>query len=214
MWMIKPICMCVAFLLVSSPAWSQMQTPDPSLRYQVVDIAADDRLNVRRQAGVEAEIIGSLLPDAVDVVITGAAMEIAGSDWWEIVFVEGYLSRGWVNGRYLEVMDRDERDRDYPLMCGGTEPFWSLEVENGQARYSSPDEQQYTMTASEWRKARGRLGTFAVQLERDGQIGYATMWREPTSCSDGMSDTGYPFGTVLIRPDGEVLAGCCRRWAQ
>jgi uncharacterized membrane protein len=213
MWMMKPICLGAAFLVLSGPAWSQ-RTPDPSLRYQVVDVAADDRLNVRNQAGLEADIIGSLLPDAVDVVITGAVMEIAGSGWWEIVFVEGYLSTGWVNGRYLEVMERDERERDYPLMCGGTEPFWSLEVENGQARYSGLDEEPQTMSASPWRKASGRLGTFAVQLERGGQIGYASVWRESASCSDGMSDIGYPFGTVVIRPDGEVLSGCCRRSAR
>jgi len=67
------------------------------------------------------------------------------------------------------------------------------------------------MSASQWREASGKIGSFAVQLERDGQIGYASIWRERDFCSDGMSDIGYPFGTIVILPDGEVLAGCCRR---
>ena len=40
---------------------------------------------------------------------------------------------------------------------------------------------------------------------------FAGIWRERDFCSDGMSDIRYPFGTIVILPEGEVLAGCCRR---
>jgi uncharacterized membrane protein len=209
MWTMKSMWLGVALVLTPVSAWAQ--TPEPSLRYQVVDVAADDRLNVREQPGVEAGVVGALAPEAENIVITGSTMDVNGSDWWEIVFVEGYIDRGWVNGRFLEPVREPERERDYPLQCGGTEPFWSLDVEEGQATYSTPDEETLAMAASGWRKASGRIGVFAVQLERDGQLGYAGVWRERDHCSDGMSDIRYPFGTIVIRPDGEVLAGCCRR---
>lgn len=199
----------LALVVATAPALAQ--TPDSSLRYRVVDVAAGDKLNVREEPGVEAPVIGAFAPHADDIVITGTVMEVEGSDWWEVGFVEGYLDRGWVNGRYLEPMDGQARDGDYPLQCGGTEPFWSLALEEGQATYSSPDAEEQSMGASRWRNASGRIGTFAVQLERDGQIGYASVWRERDFCSDGMSDVRYPFGTIVILPEGEVLAGCCRR---
>jgi uncharacterized membrane protein len=207
MWTLKWL--CLAILLAAAPAFAQ--TPDPALRYRVVDVAADDKLNVREQAGVEAPVIGAFAPHAGDIVISGSVLDVEGSDWWEVVFVEGYLDRGWVNGRFLEPVDREVHESDYPLQCSGTEPFWSLALEEGQAAYSTPDDEAPAMSASQWREASGRIGTFAVQLERDGQIGYASVWRKRNFCTDGMSDIGYPFGTVVILPEGEVLAGCCRR---
>ena len=202
--------LCLILMLAAAPAHAQ--TPDPSLRYRVVDVAADDKLNVREQPGVDAAVIGAFAPNADDIAITGAVMEVEGSQWWEVAFVEGYLDKGWVNGHFLEPVDRQARDSDYPLQCSGTEPFWSLALEDGQATYSSPDEEEQSMSASQWREASGRTGTFAVQLERKGNLGYASVWREHAgACSDGMSDIGYPFGTIVILPEGEVLAGCCRR---
>jgi len=205
MWMVKWL--FLALVLAAAPAHAQ--TPDPSLRYGVVDVAAGDKLNVREQPDVEAPVIGAFAPHADDIVITGSIMEVEGSQWWEVGFVDGYLDRGWVNGRFLEPVDDQARDSDYPLQCSGTEPFWSLALDEGQAIYSSPDAEEQSMSASRWREASGRIDSFAVQLERDGQIGYASIWQD--TCSDGMSDIRYPFGTIVIMPEGEVLAGCCRR---
>ena len=208
MWTLRWL--CLALVLTAAPAYAQ--TPDPALRYRVVDVAAGDKLNVREQPGVEAPVIGAFAPHAADIAISGSVMEVEGSQWWEVAFVDGYLDRGWVNGRFLEPVNGHARDGDYPLQCGGTEPFWSLALEEGQATYSSPDQEEQSMSASRWREASGRIGIFAVQLERDGQIGYASVWREHAgACSDGMSDLRYPFGTIVILPEGEVLAGCCRR---
>jgi hypothetical protein len=137
---LRSIWVWLAIMVMSGPAFAAETTPDPALRYQVVDVAADDQLNVREQPGVDARVLGRLAPHADNLIITGAVMEVGGSDWWEIVFVEGYLSRGWVNGRFLEAMDLDwdERERDYPMQCSGTEPFWSLELEDGRRATPTP----------------------------------------------------------------------------
>ena len=209
MWTVKAVSLGVALLL--APASGHADLPDPGLRYRIVDIAVGDRLNVREQPGVEADVLGALVPGAKNLVVTGSVMEVAGAEWWEIVFVEGYFSRGWVNGRFLAPMDEQKPESGYPLACGGTEPFWSLDLLEGEARFSTPEEKALALRAGPWMMAGGQTGRFAVELERDGALGYAGIWRESTFCSDGMSDIRHPFGAILIRPDGEVLAGCCRR---
>lgn len=209
MWTMKAVSLCVA--LVLAPAFAHADLPDPALRYQVVDVAAGDRLNVREQPGVDADVLGALVPGAQNLVVTGSVMEAGGAEWWEIAFVEGYFSRGWVNGRFLAPMDQQEPESGYPLACGGTEPFWSLDLLEGEARFSMPEEKALALRAGPWMMAGGQTGRFAVELERDGALGHAGIWRESAFCSDGMSDIRHPFGVILIRPDGEVLAGCCRR---
>ena len=211
MWALKSICLCIAIVWSPVPAWPDSGAPDPALRYQVVEVGADDHLNVREHPGVDARVLGSLPPDAGNVVVTGSVMDVGGADWWEIVFAGADRGSGWVNGRFLQPVDEEERDSDYPLLCSGTEPFWSLELESGQAVYSGMDEKTLQMSAGPWVMARGLTGRFAVELRREAQLGYASVWRERAYCSDGMSDIRYPFGTILIRPDGEVMAGCCRR---
>lgn len=201
----------LAVLLAAASVAAATATPDPDRRYQVVEVAADDQLNVREQPGVEGEVLGWLAFDDEDVVVTGAVMDIAGSQWWELVFDGTDGTRGWVNGRFLAPVDEAPPASGYPLLCGGTEPFWSLELEDMEARYRAIDEDALAMTAGPWRMASGAVGRFAVELEHDGQPGYAGVWRERDFCSDGMSDIRYPFGTIVARPGGEVVAGCCRR---
>ena len=204
---IRSLCFGIAILLTAAPAAAG--TPDPALSYRVVDVADDDELNVRQQPGVDGGLLGSLAPDDENVVVTGSVMNVGGSEWWEIVFADA--DRGWVNGRFLQPMDEEAAEIEYPLLCTGTEPFWSLELEDGEATYSAMGGETLSLSAGPWLMAGGMTGRFAVELEHDGEIGYVGIWREKDFCSDGMSDIRYPFGTILIRPGGEVFAGCCRR---
>ena len=206
-WTMKSIGLGIAIALTAAQVEAG-GAPDPALSYRVVDVAAGDELNVRQQPGLGGKVLGSLAPDDESVVITGSVMDVGGSQWWEIV-LDG--DRGWVNGRYLKPVDAEGGDSEYPLLCTGTEPFWSLEVAEGEATYSAVDDQALTMRAGPWQMAGGMTGRLAVELEHHGEIGHAAIWRENESCSDGMSDIRYPFGTIVIRPDGEIFAGCCRR---
>jgi uncharacterized membrane protein len=200
--------LCFALLVWSAPA--EANGSEPALRFRVVELAPGDWLNVREQPGSGGRAIGSLAPGAGNVVVTGAVVDVGGGTWWEIVFNRAGRSTGWVNGRFL-APDNGELESGYPLLCTGTEPFWSLEIGEGRADHSTPEQRRMSMRAGPWMEASGMIGRFAVELERRGSIGYATIWRERDYCSDGMSDIRYPFGTIFIRPDGEVFAGCCRR---
>ncbi|KAA3658033.1 MAG: hypothetical protein DWQ04_26325 [Chloroflexi bacterium] len=66
--------------------------------YRVTFVKADDVLNVRSGPGVDNELVGSLLPTANNVQITGEGQLVTGSTWVPIVAGD---VQGWVNGRFL-----------------------------------------------------------------------------------------------------------------
>jgi uncharacterized membrane protein len=201
------VVLCFAHLVCSAPA--EANGSDPAFRFRVVELAPGDWLNVREQPRSSGRVIGSLARGAGNVIVTGAVVEVGGGTWWEIVFNRSGRSTGWVDGRFLAPDGGHESG--YPLLCTGTEPFWSLNIAEGRAHHSTPEQRRMSMRASPWMEASGTTGRFAVELQRRGGTGYASVWREHGFCSDGMSDIRYPFGTIFIRPDGGVFAGCCRR---
>jgi uncharacterized membrane protein len=84
----------------------------------------------------------------------------------------------------------------------GTEPFWSLKVENGEGVWTTPEHQPGTRFALTRFAGNGGLG-FSGSL--DGKPITATL--TPGQCSDGMSDRSFPF-VATIALDGETLQGC------
>ncbi len=63
----------------------------------VVLVAGDDVLNVRRAPGADQAIVGMLHPDAT-VRVAGGTRAVSGSTWVELRVPGG---TGWVNGRFL-----------------------------------------------------------------------------------------------------------------
>ena len=66
--------------------------------YTVVNVASDDVLNVRANAGVAHPIVGAIPPQGMGVQITGAGAQLDGSLWAPIKY-KGIT--GWVNSSYL-----------------------------------------------------------------------------------------------------------------
>ena len=92
-----------------------------------------------------------------------------------------------------------------PFQALGTEPFWAVEVLPGQLRYSDPENiAGTTFAATESREATGvrYSGTMSGQP--------ISLLVQPGTCSDGMSDTVYPW-TVVLTKDGRRLQGCARK---
>jgi len=86
----------------------------------------------------------------------------------------------------------------------GTEPFWDLEVLPGQLRYASPevlDGKAFAASASR----QGNAYSFTGKL--DGKAVVLTI--EPGQCSDGMSDTIYPYKAAFTWGD-RTEQGCAR----
>ncbi|MFM5949530.1 MAG: COG3650 family protein [Novosphingobium sp.] len=86
----------------------------------------------------------------------------------------------------------------------GTEPFWSVEIMPGKLRYSTPDNPDgIAFPASE--TALGTGTRYSGMM--DGKAFAVTI--EPGPCSDGMSDTAYPYKAVLTI-EGRAEQGCAR----
>ena len=209
-------------LLTASPVPAEAPAapdarPDPGTTYQVVNVPADDELNVRAQPGIQAEVLDTLAPGTRGVVASGVWQPHAGGTWFEIITDDG--ERGWVNARFVTA--EDEESPQFPLSCGGTEPFWSLEIAAGEADYSTMAGDEATWAASDWKPAAGRQAGyhFAVRLQADPEaepaqatdVGWLTVSRARDYCSDGMSERRHPYDMTLITPDEQVLSGCCAR---
>lgn len=194
---------------------SEPVSPDPAKRHRVVDVASGDELNVRGQAGTEAPVIGALKPDAGRVVVTGLRTRAGAGTWWQIVHEGAPRGTGWVNARFLAPDAETEPEAGFALHCRGNEPFWSLELERGEARFSTPEKTANPWRAGPWSDAAGlRSGhRFAIRLHdpEGSQAGWVTIARAAAYCSDQMSDFEYPYDAMLITPAHEVLAGCCSR---
>jgi len=73
-------------------------TSSDAQTYRVTFVTADDVLNVRSGPGVDNELVGSLLPTADNIQISGEGQVVSGSTWVPIVADD---VQGWVNGRFL-----------------------------------------------------------------------------------------------------------------
>ena len=86
----------------------------------------------------------------------------------------------------------------------GTEPFWSLEVLPGKLIYTSPEVQPgiavtYTLTGQ------GKQLRYSGTLQGKPMV----LTIEPGECSDGMSDTVYPYKASFTWGD-RTEQGCAR----
>lgn len=98
-----------------------------------------------------------------------------------------------------------------PLLCGGVEPFWSLEIGAEKAVFSAPDVEQIDYAISHVAVAEGRLWPQVMTLLAQRDTALALV--RPTQCSDTMSDTRFDWTIdVLTQRNGEAIAltGCCR----
>lgn len=91
------------------------------------------------------------------------------------------------------------------LQAVGTEPFWSVTVlPHGRLRYTTPD------------MANGVIVP-AVERKRGESLRYAGRFNgrpfvlelAPAKCSDGMSDTAYPYVATFVH-SGRTDHGCAR----
>ena len=194
----RPIILALA-LLLASPALATQEYILPTL-FDVTGVAADDVLNVRADPSAKAPIIGTLAPDQTHIEVVEER-----SGWGRVNTGEG---SGWVSMRYMAYRTDVWEGGKLPasFACHGTEPFWGLRVQQGQAVLDRPD-----MDASP-RALQAVLGgdifrdpTRAVLAQ--GLVASVV----PQICSDGMSDRlfGLRASVVLTGDQPRLLQGCC-----
>lgn len=86
----------------------------------------------------------------------------------------------------------------------GTEPFWSVQVQDGKLTYSTPDMPDGLTVPATLRRS-GQIVTYSATI--DGKPLELEVSRQ--TCSDGMSDTVYPLA-VIRRIGPDIQRGCAR----
>jgi uncharacterized membrane protein len=204
----------LAALLWLGLALPALATQDrwPAL-FDVTGVAADDVLNIRAAPSAQADIVGSLAPDATAVEVIAPSPR---QDWGRVNTAEG---SGWVSmaflqrrpGQWLGALPEVTR-------CFGTEPFWTLDIdEQGALAFTRPDMADATGQRTIYIGSNNRRDRFALAgTLRDGAVSGAMIQMVGTSrleqCSDGMSDRRYGISVDLVLGAGQspvLYSGCC-----
>lgn len=100
-------------------------------------------------------------------------------------------------------------DQQQRFQALGTEPFWSFDVLDGKLLYTSP-EQPTAVAIEAHLTAIGKYGDGGLMWEgrMDGKP--VTLTIRVGQCSDGMSDTVYPYKSTFTWGD-RTEQGCARR---
>lgn len=192
-------CLCLLFptLALAEPGY-----------WRVTGVASNDTLNVRAQPDAGSADIGDLPHDATGIEVH--TTDPSGK-WGRIVWEE---SNGWIAMRFLEADPQTGiggTTLPQGLLCGGTEPFWSMRYSDGGAIFSDFSAGAYSigLTGAHTPQARG---PFPVVMSHTGSTAASMSFVEPMDCSDGMSDRTYPWRILLLisNADGQrLLDGCC-----
>lgn len=170
--------------------------------FNVVDVASDDVLNVRSAPNGGAGIVGTLAYNAKGIEIVDR-----DGNWGLVNLGEG---TGWTSLRYLDPVVDGFLPEHPRFSCSGTEPFWNLDVVQGQkATLSMPDWTERLFGAGMVRAASGRPYPFAMSGAAGTETLTVVMW--PRMCSDGMSDRSYGLETTVVLTGNAplILSGCC-----
>ncbi|MEX3316228.1 COG3650 family protein [Sulfitobacter sp. PS-8MA] len=196
-WLAALLCLLALPAAATQDAW-------PAL-YDVVDVAANDVLNIREGPNAQAPIIGRLAHDAEAVEL------IRPDDSYRWALVNSGEGRGWVSLHYLQRRPGQWAGAMPQLaQCAGTEPFWSLEVEGATVSYRAIDAAPQGYDIVQKGPAQGRRDSFHLIAERAEGLAVGALSTE--ACSDGMSDRAYGLSIELLMKDAtgwQHVSGCC-----
>lgn len=92
----------------------------------------------------------------------------------------------------------------------GTEPFWSVKTNQYEVVYSTPELPEGVRLISGYGYSKDAAGRESISFSAklNGEI--LVLQIKTGQCSDGMSDTVYPF-TATLRIGDRTEQGCARR---
>ncbi|BAT51918.1 hypothetical protein NOS3756_08490 [Nostoc sp. NIES-3756] len=95
------------------------------------------------------------------------------------------------------------------LIVNGTEPFWNVTIGRKGITYSTPESRQNFPYVAPITASGRPADVVRVYRLRGSNNVINTLVIRKGSCSDGMSDTRYPYSAVYISGN-RVLEGCAR----
>jgi uncharacterized membrane protein len=205
---LKTLLVCLTIFL---PVAAFAQTPG---LFDVTGVASNDVLNIREAPSGSSAKIGALAfnQKAVEVITTSE------DGRWGLVNSEE--RSGWIAMRFMHASAAMPVNLPAGLACSGTEPFWSLTLnQNGTANADwSPmglTDDQDSVYASYWsggaQNRNAPVYGFELLDELTGSNVKASGIIRAELCSDGMSDRDYGFAIELLLSGGQrnLVSGCC-----
>ena len=181
--------------------------------YVVGPLPAGETLTIRAEPSASSAAVGELKEgdgpiEVVRVSRTGA------TEWAEIIVDE---RNRYVAARYLdpaELATLDPSDLPIGARCGGTEPFWDVDIVSETKAtwmdFLTGEDREVDISRVQIPEARGGLKAL---IPLSAEEWSADLLVDAGWCSDGMSDRDYAWRATLIlfdSPDHRVmLEGCC-----
>ncbi|MDD7969603.1 COG3650 family protein [Roseinatronobacter alkalisoli] len=197
---LKPVILAVVL-----GAGAQLSAQEYPQLFDVVDVAADDVLNIRQAPSASSDVVGNFAADATGIEV----IMLNSTQRWGLVNMDE--STGWVFMRYLSGQGQpiDHYNMPVGLRCFGTEPFWSLHSDGGVWQYDSMDGTSAELEI-EIAQDSGIAQDFRRMVRLSGPDGAGTAFIYPAMCNDGMSDRAYGVSISLMTgPATPLLSGCC-----
>ncbi len=176
--------------------------------FRVMGVSSDDVLTTRNAASAAAPVVGAFRSDQTGIEVIAPS---ADGKWGLVNHEEG---TAWVLLRYLARVSAPD---EFPnaVFCGGTEPFWSLDIKSVPAgltaEFSSPEQPSLRSRLQNWMRSANRVDRFsALGSAETGKPVVVAVSRQ--SCSDGMSDRSYGLTVDLLmtlNSEPVHLSGCC-----
>ncbi|MDH5179022.1 MAG: hypothetical protein OEZ39_01565 [Gammaproteobacteria bacterium] len=183
--------------------------PTMAAVFEVVNVAADDALNLRAEANPASALVPATIPhNAKQVLWLGEQKKYQSSTWYK---VRHGNSEGWVNARFLR-----ERNNTAPMLleelkCLGTEPFWSLDRKGKVIHLKMFNDAESAYTIKKIKTSHNNTNEWLILTARNSdQVKMDIAVSETGQCSDGMSDDSYRY-EVRFRQGDDYLNGCCHR---
>lgn len=180
--------------LMGSPAPAQ----DLPARFTAEGVAPGDALNLRAAPSASAPVLATLPPGSTGVEI----LERSPDGRWGLTPLRG--GSGWVALRFLAPEPPSATPLPRPLLCRGTEPFWSLTVTAEGAAFETPERGPIPL------RQHGEAAGFSggvLTFDAEGETLDLTVIR--AACSDGMSDRPYGLAALVWNRGDLFLEGCC-----
>ena len=181
--------------------------------FEVTGVNPTDTLNMR--AGIDqaansanAKIVATIPSSATGIKAIGVSMALNGTLWRKISF-DG--ATDWVNARFL----RETVGPEMPvnLNCAGTEPFWSLQIQDQNGELKNPElPEPIKLSLIAKRGGLNRSNLWSYYLATGDKASVLTgLVIHTDRCTDGMSNLNYSFEIYLLgfRPGEGPAQGCC-----
>ncbi len=182
--------------------------------FRVVGVGRSDTLNIRERVESQddvsdTKVLGRIPAKSDGVVGTGASQKVGGSRGFEVRYGD---VRGWVNGRYLApVSSSISHALESNLFCAGTDPAWSLRIEDQTAEIQQAGDESAHYKVTEREAFQGRSDALALRLGGTEGPDVTALIRHKEWCKDGMSNLEYAFDVVVlgVHHSTTPLRGCC-----